>query len=152
MRVPKAIHFARGLSAVTLAAAIMAFATVPLAADDAAHRAVQERCPVTVDEHKLGRPPGPPAQGPDRPCHRQQRRLQDIDGVDLGDVRLADADPGMRFQHHQKLGPPRRFQLLGIVEPMAEIRGKRFAIEDHGPRHHGPATTAPARLPGACTH
>ncbi len=59
MRVPKAIHFARGLSAVTLAAAIMAFATAPLASEKPKRGGiltfmVGAAGPPTFDGHQTG--------------------------------------------------------------------------------------------------
>jgi hypothetical protein len=67
--------------------------------------------------------------------HRQQRRLQDVEGIDLLDGRRRDRKGDGTFPDaHRKLFAPFRTQDLGVGQPIdAAVR-----IEDDGSRNDRP--------------
>ena len=87
--------------------------------------------PIAVDEDEIRRR----VEGADGAPHRQQRRLEDIHGID--GLFLSHAEPdgeGFGPDGEVKLLAPGRAEPFGIVDPVDDRGGRK----DHGGSHHRP--------------
>ncbi len=92
----------------------------------------------TVDQNQVR----PPRQGHHRARHRGQGRAQNIEFVDLGDRRLADAYDGAFHQSVMEQSAAAPAQAFRIVDAVGQIG----MIEDHGGGDHGTGPGSPPRL------
>ena len=86
---------------------------------------------------------GPCGELLDRPPHREQRCLQDVQRVDLGHAAFGDGPgDGARADHDRELLAHRRGQELGI----AQTANAPLGIENHRRRDHRSRQRSPACL------
>ena len=93
---------------------------------------------VAVDERDVR----PARQCVERPAHGAQRRLPDVDAVDLGGADRADADRRRRQNLKKQLLPPVAVERLRIGEPGRHA----LEVEHHGGRNDRPRERAPPDL------
>ena len=104
-----------------------------VAANDKLFGAAEARRTIAVDECEVWHAPLVPCQRGDGAAHREQRGLQDVDPVDLGDRTDPDADDGRAADRGEQSFPVRFLEGLGIIDAVRDSGG----VEHHGRGDHG---------------
>ena len=88
-----------------------------IAVDDRLRAPAPSGQAIAVDQHLAGLDP----QCLDRARHRKESRLQNVDAVDLGHARFADAPAATRLDFYLQRGTALRAQFLAVVETVDPV-------------------------------
>ena len=104
-----------------------------VAADNQAFGAGKARRAVAVDQREVGHAAKPPRQCGDGPSHRQERRLQNVEAVDLFNRANTDTDRRGLLDKSEQDFTLGFLEDFGIVDPVGDLS----EIEHDGRGDHG---------------